>query len=1149
MWEISRRKLVSTLLWTAAGATAGVGTARSTARQSADSWPQARFDPAGTAHTSATGAPGTGEPPGIAWETDRETGGNAAPVAGDGRLFLPMAPGSDDDDGGRLGARRLDDGSLRWETDVVDAVGGSPAFADGRVYAADYRGAVHALSGDDGTRVWSADGFDFSIGVPVVAHGGSVYVGDTDGMMYRLDGESGSVEWSETLTGRVINAPAVAGGTVYVGTVAASGDEHAVYALDAETGDRQWSVDTPLDVPTVPAVRDGSVYVCAAERAPSRGLLLALDAADGTERWRWDDLGAISSPAVDDQRVYVIEGMDVRAFGIESGLEAWRYSGSAASVSRRDPGPVVADGTVYASPGSNAGLLAFEAESGDVRWHFEALPVDAPLAVVGDRVYARGSDRTTEAGRLWAIEEGGTPFPRPAFSVSPEQPRTDEPAVLDASESTVPGGEIDRYEWDVRANGDVDHTGERVEHVFETDGPVEVGLTVTSAAGVSASITDHVSVDGRPRLSIEADPSEPAPGEEITFEATATIRVETFQWAFGDGTTATGQRVTHTYTAPGEYEVRLGDSDGVETTTTVVVRDRSEEIAIEYTPSDPAVGEQVTFEVDGPDGEYTWAFGDGTTATGARVTHQYESAGEYTVELTSSAGERQTTVSVGTGDGDGTDVQTSGPTDAGGSDGLPFDTDLLVVGGAGGLATLLGTYAFARRRGEPVDDRIEEHIDESERQLETVREARADRAYDRTLEACEAALDAGEAALELARREETDRVDEIEDRVETIRRGLEAIRTERDAYDRTTRGLEAVAARLDDVETTVDSGPDDDARRRLDDIGEALDSASDLVQEHEFTELEARLDTLRDRREALLDRIDRARRRAASDAVPEGIPTTPHRSITYDDLRKEDAIGSGGNADVYRATVQPESGEAVTLAVKEPRMSGTLHTDAVERLIQEAETWQSLDDHDHVVSVVDYGAQPLPWIAMEYMDSGHLGDRAGDLPLEQALWTAVSITRGVRHAHRNGVAHLDLKPENVLFRSAEGAWDVPKVADWGLSKHLLEHSKSIEGLSPHYAAPEQFDDDYGAVDDLTDVYQLGAVFYDLFTGRPPFDGRPTEVMRAVIDDSPVPPSEIADTPEALDDILLRAMAKEKADRYESVLYLRDELQAMFDERT
>ena len=267
-------------------------------------------------------------------------------------------------------------------------------------------------------------------------------------------------------------------------------------------------------------------------------------------------------------------------------------------------------------------------------------------------------------------------------------------------------------------------------------------------------------------------------------------------------------------------------------------------------------------------------------------------------------------------------------------------------------------------------------------------------------------------------------------------------------------------------------------------------------------------------------------------------------SLSYESLEKTEPIGGGGNADVYKAIADTDDGE-FTVALKEPRMSGTLHIEKADRIMQEAETWSELDDHENIVSVVDYGSEPLPWIAMEYMDGGHMGEVVGKLDTEQALWTAVSVTEGVGYAHQKGIAHLDLKPENILFKSAENGHDIPKVADWGLSKHLLEHSKSIEGMSPQYAAPEQFDDDYGAADNITDVYQLGAVFYDLFTGRPPFEGKPTKVMRAVMDEEPKPPSEIADVPEGLDEILMKALSKNKKDRYDNIVYLRDDLQSLY----
>ncbi len=287
-------------------------------------------------------------------------------------------------------------------------------------------------------------------------------------------------------------------------------------------------------------------------------------------------------------------------------------------------------------------------------------------------------------------------------------------------------------------------------------------------------------------------------------------------------------------------------------------------------------------------------------------------------------------------------------------------------------------------------------------------------------------------------------------------------------------------------------------------------------------------------------------RRSYTRRVPPQIPDTPRPSLSYEDITLGDPLGRGGNADVYYATAATPQGE-IELAVKEPRMGGgeTLDTRVVERMMTEAETWQQLDGHDHVAGVVDYGTRPLPWIAMEHMDGGHLGERADEMDTAQKLWTALSVTKGVYHAHNRGIAHRDLKPENILFRRVDGAWDIPKVADWGLSKHLLEHSKSRDGMTVEYAAPEQFSDSR-STDDRTDIYQLGAVFYELFTGQPPFEGEMFAVMEQIKTETPTPPSEIADVPDGLDEILLRALAKEPDDRYSDIVYLRDDLRDLFD---
>lgn len=284
------------------------------------------------------------------------------------------------------------------------------------------------------------------------------------------------------------------------------------------------------------------------------------------------------------------------------------------------------------------------------------------------------------------------------------------------------------------------------------------------------------------------------------------------------------------------------------------------------------------------------------------------------------------------------------------------------------------------------------------------------------------------------------------------------------------------------------------------------------------------------------------------DRIPEAVPPLPLSEFTYEDIEKESRIGTGGDADVYRATIEQE-GYTYTIAVKEPRFEGTVQKRILKKFEEEAKTWARIDDNKNIVSVYAWEAEPLPWLGLEYMDAGTLQEKIGDVSLSEALWLSGRIAEGIRYGHRHGVAHLDIKPTNVLLRdTGAGTWDYPKVSDWGLAKMLLEHSNSIEGISPTYAAPEQFDaDEYGSPDDITDIYQLGAVVYALVTGEPPFSGSSTAVMQSVLQEEPDKPSEInPSVPSAVDEIILKTLAKEKEKRYETVAGFRQDLDELFE---
>jgi outer membrane protein assembly factor BamB len=291
------------------------------------------------------------------------------------------------------------------------------------------------------------------------------------------------------------------------------------------------------------------------------------------------------------------------------------------------------------------------------------------------------------------------------------------------------------------------------------------------------------------------------------------------------------------------------------------------------------------------------------------------------------------------------------------------------------------------------------------------------------------------------------------------------------------------------------------------------------------------------------------------------VASPPRQPIEYTELTDaREPIGAGGQAVVYEATL-PGGSPPDRVALKEPSNPGTLDYETVETFLEEAATWETVDrrerqkprwaDSEYIVGVIDTGEE-LPWIAMEYMDGGGLDDRLdqhpGGLPLAEALWIGESICRGVELAHNYGIAHLDLKPANVLFRATpDDTWDLPKVADWGLARVLAEQTGTMEGLSVSYAAPEQFEpDEFGDPDMLTDVYQVGALVYALLTGEPPYTGSQLSVLRDVVDgDESTPPSaHRSDVPGALDSAVQIALARSKTDRYRNIATFAQALRAI-----
>ena len=302
------------------------------------------------------------------------------------------------------------------------------------------------------------------------------------------------------------------------------------------------------------------------------------------------------------------------------------------------------------------------------------------------------------------------------------------------------------------------------------------------------------------------------------------------------------------------------------------------------------------------------------------------------------------------------------------------------------------------------------------------------------------------------------------------------------------------------------------------------------------------------------------------EAPTEKVPATdtvvspPRRpGLSYRDLTVVEEIGAGGQAIITEARMPEAQQPPATVALREPDTSATVTREAVKEFISQAELWATIDAHErekqrwadseHIVGVVTISDRQ-PWVAMEYMDGGNLAEllaaHPDGLPVGQALWYGECVCKGLEIAHTLGRAHLDVKPGNVLLRETNG-WPWPKLADWGLARLLADETGTMEGLSVEYAGPEQFDsDEFGDPDQLTDIYQTGALVYALLTGAPPATGGQLEVMKTVIGEEPIaPPSERRPgLPAAVDAAMGLALEREKTERYRSISTFGDALNAL-----
>ncbi|MCU0480864.1 MAG: protein kinase [Anaerolineae bacterium] len=242
-------------------------------------------------------------------------------------------------------------------------------------------------------------------------------------------------------------------------------------------------------------------------------------------------------------------------------------------------------------------------------------------------------------------------------------------------------------------------------------------------------------------------------------------------------------------------------------------------------------------------------------------------------------------------------------------------------------------------------------------------------------------------------------------------------------------------------------------------------------------------------------------------------------------------LASGGMAVIYKA-IDQSLGR--TVAVKILRPSLTVDPIFVARFQNEARSIANLA-HPNIVTVHDVGSQgPTHYIVMELVDGSDLKNmiRArGALPLDKVLKFGIEICAGLGFAHRAGIVHADVKPQNVLLTKNE----IVKITDFGIAQAWSDtqpqQRESVVWGSPHYFAPEQAQGEKPSA--ASDVYSIGIVIFEMLTGRLPFTGTNQQELALAHIKSPVPlASEInPNVPKDLAEIVRKVMDKEPNNRY------------------
>jgi serine/threonine protein kinase/tetratricopeptide (TPR) repeat protein len=253
-------------------------------------------------------------------------------------------------------------------------------------------------------------------------------------------------------------------------------------------------------------------------------------------------------------------------------------------------------------------------------------------------------------------------------------------------------------------------------------------------------------------------------------------------------------------------------------------------------------------------------------------------------------------------------------------------------------------------------------------------------------------------------------------------------------------------------------------------------------------------------------------------------------------------IGKGGMGVVYKAE---DIRLKRTVALKFLPAEVLEYPEARERFIREARATAALS-HPHICTIHEINEEePESFIVMEFVDGQSLREKIAGQPIDQrqALDMAIQAAEGLNEAHKKGIIHRDIKPGNIMVTAAGQV----KIMDFGLAKVLGESLLTREAVTmgtAAYMSPEQVRGEI--LDHRTDIWSLGVVLYEMLTGELPFKGdHEQSLMYAIVNKHPEPASKIqADIPKVLENVIHTALAKDPAERYQSMAEFLADLKAV-----